>query len=511
MKLRSWNLGVLGWIILHLGCGVSEVTPWMEPLDFFPNYISNYHDNSIGIQSIEKSGNQAVYIDFSDGIKVAMEFPTINSLFRYISGQLTGEQIDWFGLGEKNYSGLGRIPFEKNRDFFNLVTSPKSYDDIYAPIEDALKLITDAQNDALLITDFEEYTKDRTEQLSPYAMPYFRKWLDEGNSITFYYLPYDETNNSFSSTKNIYFVLFTYGRITSESLQHRFQNAIKSRSGLEDLKVYEINPNPYVVLNNYGGKNKSGLTPDEISITDLNVGDEANVIRFFTNGYANGLGQYEAIEFSYQLNELYQFYFFSSRRFSRNLFLDASQDKIYELKNIKVNVIDVTDDYERFVKYTEAKKVHPALVKDEGNNDVWDDESAANSIVVESYIENTIDLKKEMEYQYNPGATLTEIFDFDQVVFSDRLKNSPEEVELITTFHNNFSGKLKSSQTQILRVDYLIEDTEEIYSDQLLDFKWKSIINESNGINSSLFESIRNTLQAVKPKGILYSYYLKFD
>jgi hypothetical protein len=61
-----------------------------------------------------------------------------------------------------------------------------------------------------------------------------------------------------------------------------------------------------------------------------------------------------------------------------------------------------------------------------------------------------------------------------------------------------------------LRLDYIVETTEENYSSQLDAFKWKSVIT-SGFENNSLYESIRNTLQAVKPKGILYSFFLKLE
>jgi hypothetical protein len=50
---------------------------------------------------------------------------------------------------------------------------------------------------------------------------------------------------------------------------------------------------------------------------------------------------------------------------------------------------------------------------------------------------NTAKLKKEYIYKYTPGEMKTEVFDFDATIFADRLKNSPKQVELITTFHKN--------------------------------------------------------------------------
>ena len=82
---------------------------------------------------------------------------------------------------------------------------------------------------------------------------------------------------------------------------------------------------------------------------------------------------------------------------------------------------------------------------------------------------------------------------------------------MITTFHKNFTGKFSNNDLIILRIDYVIETTQENYSAQIDAFKWNSIINAANGVNESLSESIRNTLQAVKPQGILYSYYLKLE
>jgi hypothetical protein len=44
---------------------------------------------------------------------------------------------------------------------------------------------------------------------------------------------------------------------------------------------------------------------------------------------------------------------------------------------------------------------------------------------------------------------------------------------------------------------------------QLNDFKWVSAIKKETGENNSLYESVRNALQEVKPKGVVYSYFIK--
>ena len=180
------------------------------------------------------------------------------------------------------------------------------------------------------------------------------------------------------------------------------------------------------------------------------------------------------------------------------------------MENVKVQVTDVTLDYINYIKSTEALKNIPALEDNEGKNKVWSKADIDNPIISECYEKNTQKIKKEYLYKYNQGEFITEMFDFDAEIFASHLKNTPKEVELISTFHKNFSGKFNSKDQIILRLDYIIESTNENYSTQLEAFKWNSVITKG-AQNNSLYESIRNTLQDVKPKGILYSYYLKLE
>lgn len=500
-------------VVSLISCGGNEEeTAWDVPLSFYNENILAYHEAALGTQSKEKSGNQSVYVDFSDGLVQAYTSETNRKVVDYITQKMVGSSIDWYGLG-KNHNGVGKMEYENDRDIYNKVISPSSYVDIMAPIEEALNRIISSSNDALLITDFEEYTPDGKEQKYAYAKDYFIKWVESGNSITFYYSSYTETNgkSKLSGVKNLYFVIFNYGEIDENSLLTKFNKAIESR-GLSDLKIFEINPKPYSVFNNYGGNQKTGLTldTDVENKTALEVGDKEGALLNYYNAFLNNQRPFEAFEFGQNLNDLYDFYFKANGRFARNLFLDVSNNSSFILTNVKVEVTDVTNDYENYVRSIEALRNVPHLVKDEGNNDIWD-EAKMNEIMLECYENNTKNLKKEYIYHYTPGSKVSEVFDFDVTIFSDRLKNSPKEVELITTFHKNFTWKFSNSDPIILRIDYVIESTQENYSAQIDEFKWNSIINAAYGVNESLSESIRNTLQAVKPKGILYSYYLKLE
>jgi len=494
-------------------CNETESNPWADPLSVYGENISNYHEAALGKQSKESKGNQSVYVDFSDGLVQAYTSETNKKVVDYISQKMVGSTIDWFGLG-KNHEGVGKMEYANDREIYNKVISPASYVDIMAPIEDALKKICVSSNDALLITDFEEYTPDGKEQPYAYAKDYFTRWVEAGNSITIYYSAYTETNRKsrLSGSKNLYFVLFNYGEVNENSLLTKFNKAIEGRSDLVGLNRFDINSNPYSISNSYGGKDKTGLTMDsEVeNQAALDVGDEEGALLSYHNGFLDNNRPFEAFEFGQSLNDLYDFYFREEGRFAKNVVLDAANNASYILKNVEVKVSDVTTDYIRYIQSLEAKKNIPVFIKDDGNNDVWDEESVNNPIITECYEKNTKTLKKEYQYAHSPSESMTEIFDFDATIFSDRLKNSPNEVELVTIFHKNFAGKFNNKEQVILRLDYIVETTEENYTGQLDAFKWNSVITKGFE-NNSLYESIRNTLQTVKPKGIIYSYYLKLE
>ena len=63
-----------------------------------------------------------------------------------------------------------------------------------APIKESLERITTGKNDAILITDFEEYSPDGKEELYAYAKDSFLEWIKAGNKITFFYNKYHEVN-----------------------------------------------------------------------------------------------------------------------------------------------------------------------------------------------------------------------------------------------------------------------------------------------------------------------------
>jgi uncharacterized protein YdeI (BOF family) len=492
----------------------TEASQWDAPLDFFSDNMENYHNASVGANDKKSIGNKAVYIDFSLGIVHAYNNQTNKDVIDAITQKMVNDSVNFFGLG-KSYgsNGIGNLNFNTGRNLFEQVTSPSSYTDKMAPIQMTLDKIVSSKNDAMLITDFEEYTPDVSEVLTyAYATPSFKKWLQDGNSITFFYSKFDQ-NFSGPDQKNLYFVIFNYGRVNENSFLSKFNDAIKGRN-LPDLKRFDLNTTPFAISNNYGGEELTGLSPelDEGVENDFEIGNDAGVVVNYFNGYLKNKQPFESIEFGMSLNNLYEDYFSTDKKFLNKLFLDASNKDTYIFEDLSVELTDVTQDYIHYVKCNEAKKNVPEMGElDQTNKKVWSKKDNENSIIDTCYIKNTKKIKNEYLYKYKGGEIINEIFDIDRNVFKGQMVNTPKKVELKTIFHPNFKMKFKSQKPIILRLDYIINKSDINYK-KIDDFKWKSIIPGSNGkLNTSLYESIRNTLQEVKPKRILYSYYMKLE
>lgn len=500
-------------------CNKGENSAWDQPIEYFSERISDYHNSSIGGASVEKEGNQAVYVDFSDGLCQAYDEETNKKVIDYI-GQILKSDVSWYAL-DMNQGGISPMQFSDYREIYNKITDPKKYDGVMAPIEKALERITAGKNDALLITDFEEYLPDGKEQ-GTYSKNYFTKWCKTpGSSIRFYYQKYHEKNKKsrLEGDKNLYFTVFSYGPAEEGGLLDKFEKAIKNRPELGDLKSFELNKASFPVSNDYGGKDKTGLCPPADSKSSFDVGDKSGILTYYHNGLdpkdKSQSGNFEALEFGCGMDILSP-EFTENKNFTKGLFVDASKSITYVLKPFKVQVVNVTEDYKHFVQCQEAQKVKPVIKDAPGGEKVWDDDSKNNPIISTCYFENSTRLRGDYKYSYKEGEQVNEVFDTDVDFFNKCMKNQPEKVELITKFHTNFSpsklNEIDNGEPFILRVDYIV-NSETNYPDQLNDFKWESVVSkDDNGNrkeNISLYELIRGAIQDLNSNDILYSYYLK--
>jgi hypothetical protein len=507
MSIKRISLLLLS-VYLLSGCnGDKGSGPWagFKPLNEIDKHIQGYYDASLGEAANPKSGNPAVYVDFSDGLIQAYTGSENVQIVQVICNKLLDPDIEWYSLGA---SKITKLEYNSNQ-LFNKVSDPAQYKDIMAPIQESLKQITTSSHDALLITDFEEYTSDGKEQFENYPKAYFTEWIKKGNSITFFYTDYAETNrkNKITTQKHLYYTVFTHGKKTSTSFVSLIEDALKGRF---NPKVFELNNNLYSMSSNYGGKDETGIANSTF----------AKWVNYNFNASGEKKLPYEVIGINKSWNGDLDRYIQSIIKkdnglFLNKLFLNAADQSAYKLGKVAVKVYDVSDDYEKFSRCIEAKNHVPVLVKDPKKDLIWDEKSKKDPIIKECYVPNTIELKKK--WIYTPGTSglteLREVFDFDQDIFNGHLKNSPDNIELRTVFHPNYKQKNIKKENALIRIDYVIEQaTFNDSNPQLMDFKWKSL-TQNGQENTSLSEAIRNTLQnpAVNPKGkIIYSYYIKF-
>jgi hypothetical protein len=489
-------------LITSCGGGGSEIS-WTEPS--YKDLISEYHDNSIGDLSNPKFGNKTIYIDASDCIVEALKVPAHAAAIRKIAIEFANDTaINFYGLGRNNYGGIGQIAGSSSERYAR-ITKPKK--DIYAPIDSALILMSTAQNDGMLITDFELLTENngkKSEDPSNYAENPFKKWLNGNNSITLYFAPYTEGGVS----KNLYYVFFNHGTISTSSMVSQFEPFAKTQG----LTKIEINPIIYKVTNNYGGKTLNGITPDDPKVTDLKLNDQAGVLSSYYNGFLEQEKPYEAMDFQMDLYTLNENYFKEKKQFLQKLYLNSADTSTYKLKGVDVQVYDVTSDFDHYSHCKEAKGHIPKLTKDEGNNLVWDEKTNADPIAVECFESNTQNLKPEYKYAYKAADPLAEYFELNKLIFSQHLQNTPNEIELRTNFHSQFqNASVDNTAPKILRIDLVISDVEPAANPDLDKLKWSSIVNKGMQ-NESLFNSVTKAIRDITPKGRrLYSYYVKFS
>jgi hypothetical protein len=497
-------------VLVSCGGESEKSSAWesFTPLNEIDKHIQGYYDASLGSGANPKSGNPGVYVDFSDGLVQAYSGNSQNlQIIQAITNKLVSPNVEWFKLGS---STIVKLDYSSNQ-LYNKVTDPSQYKDIMAPIKSSLEKITSSHNDALLITDFEEYTSDGKEQFENYPKEYFTKWLNAGNSITFFYTDYSETNKKtkITTNKHLYFTVFTHGQADANSMVTQIKDSFKGRI---TTKTFELNNNPYKVSNNYGGKDKTGLG-NKIFYQAVN---------YNFNGFSDKNLPYEVIGFKGPFDEELLGKYIQNIRdkeaglFMNKLTLNAIDQSSFKLNQIGVKVYDVSDDYETFAQSFEAKKHTPKLTKDEAKNLVWDKNSKNDPIIVECYKANTTTLKDEWIYKPKDltSKLMEEFFDVNKSIVAAHLKNDPGNIELNTIFHSNFKlKKISSNPSALLRVDYLIEDASFNDSNpQLDDFKWESGTVKGKQ-QEALKEAIRNTLQdpSINPKGkVIYTYFIKF-
>ncbi|MCX2450002.1 hypothetical protein OQX61_01850 [Pedobacter sp. PLR] len=456
--------------------------------------IEAYHHTLPPNNTTVKTGNPAIYIDFSSGINKAFADPVIKRMMTDCFNTVLAEKFDVFKLGSGEITALN---VANTTELGQQVNDASQYADIYAPIQSAVEKIVEGNQDALLITDFEEWQKGNEVTNTAFLKIPFSKWLAKGNSIHFFIADYKEG----AVDKHIYFTVFNTGRSNESSMISKLESKLAASTTRFDLSNAA-----YKLQTKYAGENTGGIFYDEQS-KNKNVLD-------LKNNYVNGLKDGKHYEFYplgidwKNIDKTHTAYAGQGQfnDFFRKLYIDLSNDDSYKFGDFEVKVSDVSTDFEQFAKSAEAKNHKPKLVKgNNGETKVADNET---DLIALSCYNADGKLKEDWDYKPLPTNPLNDVFILNKTLFTNTRTSDPKNAEFGVSFDPKFSLKNITNPDGLVKVDLVLNNASpQTDNAKLSKFQW---VNAKKVPNIALYESIKNTLADVKPANqVIYSYYIK--
>lgn len=466
----------------------------------YKEQLNSYLKKDIPVVTI-CSDKYAAYFDFS-GVYLAYEDPDTKATFNGLTQKITSNGN--FNIYKLANSVITELTGELNPpQQFQQIHNIKEQNQLYAPIEETLKKITDEGRSAILVTDFEEYTKEGGLYTQAYAAPYFKKWLKGGGDITFFITDYVEK----SLPKHLYYVVF-------DSNRHELLKLVED--GLEGLPKnytrFTLATNSYPMFYSYlsaaqGGTYHDGQGVDIVTSSVEDASDNAffmiDSLRAESYVFAN---PWEDIvkNASEQTKENGADVPFT--HLFRNLFIDLSHSDSYEIEKLGVKVYDIQDDFDKYWAYNVAMANKPVVKKEAGETYV---DFTGSEDGEPYYDEETGKLKPEYDYSKGPGkkVEILDMLDFDEDLFEASFKKDPSHAELGIFFHKGFTGKIlqQDNPNALLRIDIVPTEVDICDLDKIDKlFGWPG--------NDCLSASVKSVLQDMKPIGKpIYSYFVRIQ
>lgn len=490
-KLINASLLALMALLGFSSCGCESNEPT------FREKLNAYLKKDLPVVTVS-SDKYAAYFDFS-GVYVAYEDPDTKATFNGLTQKITSNgNFNIYKLANSEITELSEL---KPAKIFEQIHNIQEQNQLYAPIEETLNKITEEGRSAILVTDFEEYTKEGVIYTQAYAAPYFKKWLAGGGDITFYVTDYVEKG----LPKHLYYVVF-------DSNHHELLKLVEQ--GLEGLPTnytrFTLATNAYPMSYSYlsaaqGGTYHDGQGEDIVTSSVEDGSDNAffmvDSLRAESYVFAN---PWEDIikNASEQTKENGADVPFT--HLFRNLYIDLSHSDSYEIEELGVRVYNVQDDFDKYWAYTVAIANKPSVKKEAGETYVECPEVSSAY-----YDETTGKLKPEFDYSKEPGkkAEILDMLDFDEDLFENSFKKDPAHAELGIFFHKGFTGKILQQEdpNALLRIDIVPTEVDICDLDKIDKlFGWPG--------NDCLSASVKSVLQDLKPiNKPIYSYFVRIQ
>lgn len=447
-----------------------------QTFDPYDSHLSERLEAYNEVQNNIKKGTPGLFIDFSAGINNAFKTSTVSSLLSECFNTILTDKFEVYKLGS---NAITPLPVNNTTQLGQEISNQGNYKDIWAPIQKAVDTITNADNDALLITDFEEWI-DKTEVTSTaYLKLPFKKWLAKGYSIHFFIVDYKEDNVD----KHIYFTIFN----TTNNLLSKLAPKLAPYSTRFDLSA-----NAYSLSTNYTDPKGGGIV-NEKNILDLKKDQYIKSESY--EYYPLGLG-WKDISDIHKADANFTDIF-------RNLFIDLSNQDSYTFKAFEVQSFNATEDFNNFAKADFAWHNPPKTTKGKnGETKISDDEK--DPFILDYYNEDGT-FRETGKYQPQALKPLSNYFRLNQPLFDNTSKSDNKKVELGIMFDPAFAP---AESDTLLRINIVLTSAvPKLDNPKLEKFKW---VNAKKTDNTALYQSVINTLQELKPENkIIYTYYIK--
>ena len=495
--------------------------------DIIEGYNAEYNTTTKASNNQTKTN---VYVDLSDGItKFALaDQNNKNLLEQFFFAVQNEDNLAYYELSDDSvikYKDTQALSYFTNTGHKDANGNLKQG----APIDKAFNIIAGEDDLSIVITDGELYDSQAKQvSMNPWASDALKKWFGKNGSLEIIYTDFSESNSGQNFNKHMYLMVFipnSYSGdfiaslkedLTSSGVLYKSDTYSTNVSGLYNRDLYPDAQTPGTLqLNTYG--DTEGYFSDNnfeyinvTNIAEFNTTDEGIVY------YLRDVGDENGKPFNYPIVE--------------KLFVDLEAINNYNVGEVKINVSNVTEDFNRFKRNYYALKNMPRISKDEtgkdsltDNNHLIFDECSLVDIdgnypydTFEKVLENTKDDYSEMlnpDYAFTSPKADSKLNDFIFIDNEAGMNNQAnnQKFETVLKFDEKFDEDTKgfySDKNNIVKVDIIVEQG---------DFKLKTINRQSltwdkidrSGVDQTLFISLRNVLNNNKPNSILYTYYIE--
>ena len=471
-----------------------------------------------------------VFVDLSDGItKFALKDQNNKKLLeQFFFGVQNEDNLSYYELSSDSvikYSDTQALSYFTNTGHKDANGKLKQG----APIDKAFNIIAGDDDLGIVITDGELYdSKAKQVSMNPWASDALKQWFGKNGSLEIIYTDFSETNSGITYNKHMYLMVFIPNDytgnfiaslkedLTSSGVQYKSDTYSTNISDLYNRDLYPNAQTPGTLqLNTYG--DTEGYFSDDsfeyinlTNIADFNTFDDGIVY------YLRDVGDNDGKPFNYPIVE--------------KLFIDLEAIKNYNIKEVKINVLNVTKDLKQFKRNYYALKNKPTISKDENGKDELTDDNhlifnECSLVEIDgNYPYNTFkkvleDTKDNYSKILNPDYTFESpeadsklndfIFIDNEAGMNNQANN--QKFEAVLKFDQKFDEDTKgfyNDKNNIIKVDIMVEQK---------DFNLKPIDRESltwdkidrSGEDQTLFISLRNVLNNNKPNSVLYTYYIE--